>query len=172
MRKLEFRAATMLGDYAHRKQMQFSLRKLIVLTCILLFSTVIVAQSENDPLVVINHVDSPLKTLTKKQVVDIYMGRAIQLPTNERVLALDYEDSENLREAFYLQLIGMNTKRVNAYWSRLLFSGRALPPSRVVDLNSASELLTANLNAIAFTRKSDLPKGFKVLFEFENEKVN
>ncbi|NIV39835.1 MAG: hypothetical protein GWN58_63625, partial [Anaerolineae bacterium] len=79
--------------------------------------------------------DSGLETLEREQIVNIYMGRYRKLPSGISALPLDHTDH---RETFYRTLVDKSLPAINAYWARLVFSGRGSPPNQV---DTANEML-------------------------------
>ena len=55
-----------------------------------------------------------------------------------------------VRDQFYRLLTGKNPSQIRAYWSRMVFTGRALPPTESADVNDARRILLENPNAIAY----------------------
>jgi len=112
-------------------------------------------------IVVITSSSSEITELTRRQVVDTYMGRVLITPNGQRLMPYD---NEVIREAFYRQLIGKTLAGVNAYWAGLLFSGRASPPRRVADNAAMLELIEENPNAIGYIDIQDLNDQTNVIF--------
>ncbi len=101
--------------------------------------------------------------LSKQQVVDIFMGRNVGFPDGSFVLPFDLPVDNEIRKQFYEAVAGKTIPQINAYWARLIFSGRATPP-RVV--KSTRELLNAmknNKNGIAYIDSALLNKNVKVV---------
>ena len=103
------------------------MKKLIfifILLSICSFANSVFAKS----IAVIVHAENPTETLTKKQLIDLYMGRYVAFSDKQDAQPLDTFTPENLRTLFYKRLVNMPLSRVNAYWSRVRFTGRATPP--------------------------------------------
>jgi ABC-type phosphate transport system substrate-binding protein len=124
------------------------MKKLFSYLC-LLFILVPAISSAHEIRVVVNK-NNPLKSLTKQQVTDLYMGRSQYFPTGTIVVKIDAPNRSGLRAAFYENLVRMSVAEVNAYWARLLFSGRAAPPMSVSDDSEVLALVETNPNAIGY----------------------
>jgi ABC-type phosphate transport system substrate-binding protein len=124
----------------------------------------IFAQARADIVVVVNSA-SELTELTQQQVIDIYMGRMQTVTNGGRVVPYDQPLDSEIRAAFYQHLTGKSVASVNAYWARLLFTGRAAPPKQVSDNMSIMNILAENLNAIGYIDEKDLDDRVSVVFK-------
>jgi ABC-type phosphate transport system substrate-binding protein len=116
--------------------------------------------------VVVNKHNS-ISQLTKKQVTDIYMGRAQYFSNGSAALKIDAPGSSNLRQSFYENLVEMTLPAVNAYWARLMFSGRATPPMQVPKETDVIQLVKSNPNAIGYIPEGELNQDVKVVFSIQ-----
>lgn len=119
-----------------------------------------------DLAVIVNR-DNPLNTLSKQQLVDLFMGRSPYFPCGCAVVKLDAPSASMVRKAFYHSLVGMSLNEVNAYWARLMFSGRATPPMQVHQEQDIVKLVADNSNAIGYVPKDtygDSNNDVKVVF--------
>lgn len=101
-------------------------------------------------LIVIVNADNPIETLTREQVMDLYMGRRSHFPDGRHALPLDLDADSPLRKAYYQALVGKTVAQVNAYWARLLFTGRATPPRVLPSPEAVLEVVRANKDAMAY----------------------
>jgi len=113
--------------------------------------------------VVIANKDNLVKLLTKKQVIDIYMGRTSLFPDGQAALPIDQETDSPIRKLFYRSLVNKTVNEINAYWARLIFSGRATPPQTIDSAQSIIEFIKDNKAAIAYIRKEELTDDVKVV---------
>jgi hypothetical protein len=110
-------------------------RWLLLVMILLSPSTALRAQEPNVSgiwLVVVNQ-KSELTTLSQKQVMSLFLGRAQFLPTGSRVKTFDFPIDSTMRASFYQSLTGKNIADIDAYWARLRYSGRASPPMALKD---------------------------------------
>jgi hypothetical protein len=78
-------------------------------------------------LVLVVNKNNPISILSRSQVIDLYMGKYVAFPDGTKAVPVDIEDDVEIRTKFYDSLVGMPLARVNAYWSKVKFSGRARP---------------------------------------------
>ncbi len=134
-------------------------------TCQALISLLLLAISTNawcDIFVVVNK-DSNISELTQKQVTDIYMGRTQNFPDGSPAFPLDQASKSMVRENFYKTLVNKSPAQINAYWSRLLFTGRASPPRVISDAASLLNAIEQNPSAIGYVDASMLNDRVKVV---------
>ena len=99
---------------------------------------------------VIANRDSPVQSLTTKQVSDLYLGRSRTLALGETLTVFEQPVDSPLREMFFLSLNGMKIKQVNAYWARLRFSGEIMPPQSLSDSKAVIEAVKRERNAVGY----------------------
>ncbi|NNM51182.1 MAG: hypothetical protein HKM02_03005 [Pseudomonadales bacterium] len=120
-------------------------------------------QGRSDVAVIVsNH--SSLGKLTREQVLDIYTGRLLTLPSNEIPLPMDLRGTPPVRQFFYQDLTGKSLPQINSYWARLLFSGQATPPRLLPDAHAMIKAVHENSAALGFIDEHDLSPDVKVLF--------
>lgn len=117
-----------------------------------------------DLLLIVNS-NNPIVSLERKQVVDIFMGRATAFPNQQPAHTLDVADVNNLRAIFYKSLTGKNEAQVDAYWATLVFAGRMSPPEKLPDEAAVIKAVKNNPAAIGYVTRQTLPAGVKVVME-------
>ena len=116
---------------------------------------------------IIVHPQCSFTNLSIKQVVDIYMGRLLSLPDNHIPLPLDQQGGSPLRQQFYETLTDRPLAHINAYWARLMFSGRATPPRMLPDSLSVLQVVSQNRDAIGYVEDEKVNSSIRVLFYLE-----
>ena len=94
------------------------------------------------------------------------MGRFNKFPNGDSVTPLDFDSPSEYRESFYEHLVGQSERKINAYWSRLLFSGRATPPRKAESVKEVVSIIQNDTNALAYIYASEVQKGMKIVYEF------
>ncbi len=118
-----------------------------------------------EPVVVVSAA-SALHQLSQEEVVNIFLGRYRRLPTGDTALPIDQPEASVVRAEFYRRLVNKDVNEINAYWSRLIFSGRTSPPLQV---NSAAEvmvLLLGQPGSVAYMERSQVDKRLRIVMEF------
>lgn len=107
-------------------------------------------------ILVVSHSQSPIASLSREEAINIYMGRFRRLPDGTSVHPLDQADSSPARRVFYRQLLNKSLEEINAYWARLLFSGRTTPPAQSRDLEELLARLARDPGAIGYIDRSQM----------------
>jgi hypothetical protein len=99
---------------------------------------------------VVVHQNSELTTLSQKQVMSLFLGRAQFLPSGSRVKIFDFPVDSINRAQFYLALTGKHISDIDAYWARLRYSGRASPPQSLNNAQDIIKQLSAQQGGLAY----------------------
>ena len=127
-----------------------------------LLAAVFTLAAKADLYVVVNAAN-PVKTLTQKDVVDIFMGRTRAFAGGEFAQALDLPRDSATRAAFYIALTGMSAAQVNSYWSRLMFSGQTMPPQQLSGEPAMQEQVRRSPGAIGYLSAEPADKNLHVV---------
>ncbi len=117
--------------------------------------------------VVVVNKSNAINALSKREIIDIYMGRYLTFPDGETSKPLDLPAQSTLKNDFYLQLVNKNEQKINAYWARLLFSGRAKPPTPSTSVEDAINKIAASQFAIGYIPLSQVTDAVKVVYTFD-----
>ncbi|WP_278382402.1 hypothetical protein [Pseudoalteromonas distincta] len=117
--------------------------------------------------VVVVNKSNAINALSKREIIDIYMGRYLTFPDGETSKPLDLPAQSTLKNDFYLQLVNKNEQKINAYWARLLFSGRAKPPTPSTSVEDAINKIAASQFAIGYIPVSQVTDAVKVVYTFD-----
>jgi ABC-type phosphate transport system substrate-binding protein len=143
------------------------MRHLIISAKLVLIFIVLLPIQANADIVVILNPSSGINELTRLQVVDIYMGRKVTMPNGKLFVPYGHPKNSTIRANFYKKLIGKSAASVNAYWARLIFTGRASPPKMVSDGIKMREIIENNPNTVGYININDLNDRVNVVFRFD-----
>lgn len=118
-----------------------------------------------EPVVVVNAASSVIQ-LSQDEVINIFLGRYRRLPNGETATPIDQPESSALRAEFYRKLVNKDLNEINAYWSRLIFSGRTSPPVQAANAAEVITLLVGSVSGIAYLDRSQADKRFRIVLEF------
>lgn len=111
------------------------------------------ASAQAAGIAVVVHPESPLRTLSAREVSDLYLGRVRSVAAGDRripVTVIEQPADSPLRAAFFRALNGMGISQVNAYWARLRFSGEVLPPPALPDSRAVVDAVGRDPSAIGY----------------------
>ena len=132
-----------------------------------LYMLLVSFDTKSAELVVVVNKNSAINTLSKREVIDIYMGRYLTFPDGEVAQPFDLPAQSTLKSDFYLQLVNKNEQKIDAYWARLLFSGRANPPSPSTSVEDVLNKIAASQFAIGYIPHSQITNAVKVVYTFD-----
>lgn len=118
-------------------------------------------------LVVVTSPTSGIERLSREELIHIYLGRYRLLPSGIPAEPLDLPASHEARARFYQQLVGKNLAEINAYWARLVFSGKTRPPRVVTDYPEALRAVREKPGVIAYVDEAQVDARLKIVFRFE-----
>jgi len=139
--------------------------RLARLTFLLALLSLPLVAGAHDVVVIVN-AHSPIRGLTRDQVIDIFMGRLRQFPTGAAALPIDVSDPP-VRQAFYERLVHKDLAEIGSHWARLVFSGETSPPFRASDSRTALKLVATNPDAIAYCYRSAVTPRVKVVLDLK-----
>lgn len=131
-----------------------------ILLLLALLPTLAAAES----LVVVVNPMSGVETLSRTDVINIFLGRFRQLPSGITAQPIDLPASP-ARVEFYRALVNKEPAEINAYWARLVFSGRTSPPIQTEHLEEVISALRAHPGGIAYLERSKVSRKEKIVFE-------
>ncbi|MCG7544296.1 hypothetical protein MHM93_08885 [Pseudoalteromonas sp. MM17-2] len=134
-----------------------------IITCVLYALLSAVAYGQEKIAVIVNKAN-PTQSLTTKQLVDLYMGRLIAFPSGEHAAPLDMQPDSLLREQFYQGLTKRPIGSINAYWSRVKFSGHAKPPLTMASSAEVIKRVREIDNAIGYVKLKEVTNDVKVVY--------
>jgi ABC-type phosphate transport system substrate-binding protein len=123
--------------------------------CLLFLALIGVGQVRAQELVVIVNPAAP--AINKEQVLDLYLGRGSGWTPVDQVA------TSPIYVAFYKKVIGRDDAQIKAIWSKILFTGRGLPPKQLPDSAAIKKAVAANQNAVGYIEKSAVDASVKVV---------
>lgn len=113
---------------------------------------------------------SPLSSVTamsQNQVSDIFLGKASRFPNGDRAVPLDLEEGSDERNQFYMKYAGKSPAQLRAHWSKIVFTGKGLPPKEVLHSQEIKKLISENHNLIGYMDRSMVDAKVKVVAVME-----
>jgi hypothetical protein len=138
-------------------------------TVLLLLALWLSAPAAAAELVLIANPKSGITQLGKDDVVNIYLGRYRRLPSGLTAEPVDQPADSELRARFYRQLVGKSMTEINAYWARLVFSGKTQPPQVADSASDAIRLVARQPTALAYVERTQVDSRVVVVFDWRNE---
>lgn len=115
---------------------------------------------------VVVHAEAPQSLLDRERLAQLYLGRARTFSDGTVALLIDRPDSP-LRAKFFETLGGMSLPQVNAYWARLNFTGRVLPPQVRESDEEVLAVVRSQRNAVGYLATAPDDRSVRVLMRLE-----
>lgn len=131
--------------------------KTVVLAC-----ACITAASQAEVIVVAG-AKSPVGTLTKEQVAQIYLGKVKSYPGGGAAVTA-ITGSGAIRDEFLSSVLEKTDSQARATWSRLVFTGTGNAPKELKDAAETKQLVANNPNIVGVIDKASLDASVKVIF--------
>ena len=116
-------------------------------------------------LAVIVNPQSGVDQLGRSQVINIFLASNREFPNGEPAVPIDLSPGSPENARFYRALVNRNTQQMSAYWSRLVFSGKASPPLRANSWKEVIQAVATNRNASGYVESEHVgPARVRVVF--------
>ncbi len=115
-------------------------------------------------MVVVMSANSPVSTLSRNDVVNIYMGRYRQLPDGSPAIPLDAPPDSEEHRAFYRALVDRSPEEIKAYWARLVFAGRTRPPVPTSGIAAMRSEVAHHPNMLGYMERKDVGPQLRIVF--------
>ncbi len=99
---------------------------------------------------IIVHADNPVQRMTTRQVAELYLGRSRSFETGQFAVVVDQTGDDAVRARFFKDITGMTLGQVNAFWSRLKFTGQVQPPQSIDGDAAVLDFVRRNTAAIGY----------------------
>ena len=107
---------------------------------------------------------SAVTTLSKSQVVDIFLGKTARFPDGSQAVPVDQSEGTIVRDEFYIKLVGKSAAQMKAYWSKIIFTGRGQPPKALPNDAEVKKRLVENPTAIGYMDANMVDASLRVVF--------
>lgn len=136
----------------------------IGLVCAVLFTGALPAAALDGVVVIVNK-SVTMDSISAAALKDVYIGRTTYWPGGQSVkLAVLDDQITDQTDAALEEVSGMDsTSQFNAFWRRMVFSGRGQMPQKIGDTAALMAYVAATKGAIAIVLADADLKGIKIL---------
>jgi len=114
--------------------------------------------------VIVVNAANPVSSLPADEISRMFFKKTARWANGEHIVAIDLSETSPVRESFSQQIHGRSTNAVKAYWQKMIFSGRELPPVEKASSEEALAFVRGNTGAIAYVAAgTPLGRGVKAL---------
>ena len=113
---------------------------------------------------VVVNAGNPVSSMPASDVANLFLKRTTRWTNGETVVAMDLPESSGVRAAFSEAVHGRSVSAIKAYWQRLIFSGRGVPPVEKASNAEVLSTVAGSSGAVGYVSGgASLPGGVKVL---------
>jgi ABC-type phosphate transport system substrate-binding protein len=106
---------------------------------------------------------NPVTSLSKNQVVDIFLGKTNRFPDGSQAVPIDQDEGSAAREEFYLKFAGKSPAQIKAFWSKIIFTGRGQPPQEVSNNIEVKKFIANHPDAVGYIDQKLVDESVKVI---------
>jgi ABC-type phosphate transport system substrate-binding protein len=107
--------------------------------------------------------NGPVATLSKNQVVDIFLGKASRFPDGRLAVPIDQDEGSAARDEFYATFASKSPAQLKAHWSKIIFTGRGQPPIAVPNSIDVKKHVAATPNSIGYIERTQVDASVREL---------
>jgi len=122
--------------------------------CVLAFGTANAAGAAE--LAVVVSARTPVMVLHTDQVAEIFLAEANRFPDGREAVPIDQQVGTAVRDAFYEKVVGRSPAMMKAYWTKLFFTGRGVPPQEAAGDAAVKKLVAENPGMIGYIDRAAL----------------
>jgi ABC-type phosphate transport system substrate-binding protein len=134
------------------------MRRALLLTLALLFASLPSKAGSPPGFKVIAHPQVAGRTLSNRDVSDMFMKRTTSWADGSHVKPVDLLVTASTREAFSRAVHGKSARAVKTQWSQIIFTGQGTPPPEVASDAKVLEFVLSTPGAIGYV-SGDFPTG-------------
>ncbi|MBH0037750.1 phosphate ABC transporter substrate-binding protein [Pseudoalteromonas sp. SWN166] len=135
------------------------MKKLILVSTLSLCSINVFAEVA----VIIN--PSNVSSVDADTIKKIYLGKSKSFSNGDKVNPVN-QDGTSVTDEFNDKVVGKSSSQLNAYWSKLIFTGKGTPPEKLASDQAVIDFVAANNNAIGYIDSSKVSDKVKVIATF------
>jgi ABC-type phosphate transport system substrate-binding protein len=106
---------------------------------------------------------NPVTTMSKNQVLDIFLGKTSRFPDGSLAVPIDQVEGSAERDEFYAKVADKSPAQIKAHWSKIIFTGRGRPPEEVANSIEVKKWLIKDPRAIGYIDKAMVDASVRVL---------
>lgn len=102
-----------------------------------------------------------------KQVSKVYLGKSNRID-GVFVDPIDQHEGEIIRDKFYSSVINKTGSQLNSYWSKLIFTGKGMPPDRAANDDEVLDIVSDEPSRIGYIDVESVDDRVKVILVIES----
>ena len=108
---------------------------------------------------------SNVSSVDVETIKKIYLGKSKSFSNGDKVNPVN-QDGTNVADEFNDKVVGKSSSQLNAYWSKLIFTGKGTPPKKLTSDQAVIDFVAANTDAIGYISSAKVTGKIKVIGTF------
>lgn len=104
--------------------------------------------------------------ISADDVQKIYLAKTKTFPNGKTAIPVDQTEGSAIRVEFLSKVIGKDEAQMKSYWTRLIFTGKGVPPNALPSDEQVKELVSRNVDAIGFIDAGSVDDSVRVIGRF------
>lgn len=104
--------------------------------------------------------------MTSDDIAKLYLGKTKKFTNGQSAIPLDRTEGTDIRVKFLESTVSKDESQMKSYWSRLIFTGKGVPPKVVETDAEVKELVSRNPDTIGYIDSSSVDDTVKVIATF------
>lgn len=134
----------------------------IKLIAALLLYCVCLANTQASEIAIVVHPNNT-NHLDERMIRQIFLGQIKTYPDGLAAQTFDNTGNDNLRSAFISSVLRRNESTMNAYWARMIFTAKAIPPQELSDSKTVKKVVANNERAISYMDSALVDESVRVV---------
>ena len=143
----------------NRLELNMLKKMLLVSSICFLFTASYTATAEI--VVVVNKANTA--DIDEKTVQRIFLGKEKKFGNGNAAVPINLETNNASRAEFDEQMLGRSSSQVSAYWSKLVFTGKGVPPAELANDAAVLAAIEADANAIGYINSASVTDAVRVV---------
>ncbi|ATG76927.1 phosphate ABC transporter substrate-binding protein [Pseudoalteromonas sp. 1_2015MBL_MicDiv] len=135
------------------------MKKLILASALTLYSI----SASAEVAVIVNA--SNTSNLDADTIKKIYLGKSKSFDNGAKVNPVN-QNGNSVADEFNDKVVGKSSSQLNAYWSKLVFTGKGTPPEKLDNDQAVLDFVAANNDAIGYVDSAKVNDSVKVVGKF------
>jgi len=136
----------------------------IAISSLLVSNLIFVSQSIAGVSVIVHPENN--STFSKKIIKKIFLGKSKNFDNGKVILLLSPKTGSSASNEFNKAILKKTASQINAYWSKMIFTGKGTPPQEIESVSEIISAIAENKDAIAFIDADSVTDAVKVVATF------
>ena len=117
--------------------------------------------------VVIGHPAIAVASISQDEAAHLWLGKSRKLADGMRVTIVIQDENHAVSRAFNGKILGKDPKQFKAYWSKLVFTGKATPPLMLDNDAAVRDWVAKTPGALGYVDAASTDGSVKILLRIE-----